>query len=378
MPLVYSRWFAVDGFLEIYEDSITAIQDLCGCSSGDVVAHALPNAAAATWQVLDCGISHIFPGSGTGLLTAAAPAVVPQWPADEARAHSSPVELQEEPSVLASFFPGSGFRWDSSLVLFSGLQVLSHCTVMALTSGNIPSACVLYAAGAGWGPALAAGEVWRLITPIFLHGSNAHLITNILFQGRLGFGVESWLGSRRFAVLYLVSGALGNLFSAALNPFKLSVGASTSVMGVIGALAAPTIVKWCTNQPHNKMMLRTPLIILLLSNISDSADRVGHFSSFVVGILLSPILVKHKDSIAQQPVTEEGATLRPVDPVRQDPMADDVVTGTALGALVLGSALACAQLHYRTSHGHMLFPISECPEGLGLLQNVQKHLVAKE
>lgn len=378
MTLVHSRWFAADGFLEIYEDSLTAIQFVFGCSADNVVTHIVPSTAAACWQVLDCGASQILPGSGTGLLTAAAPLVVPRWPdgESEARASSSLVEVKEETSRLASFFPG--FKWDSSLVLFSGLQVLGHCTIMALTSGSIPSACLLYAAGAGWGPALAAGEVWRLITPIFLHGSNAHLITNILFQGRLGFGVESGLGSGRFAVLYLASGALGNLFSAALSPIKLSVGASTSVMGIIGAMAAPTIVKMCTNKPHNKMMLQTPLIILLLSNISDSADRIGHFSSFVVGILLTPILAPHL-------ITEEGATLRPAEPVRQDPAEQvgqdpvaDVVTRTALGALVLGSALACAQLHYHVPHEHMGFPISECHESLGLLQNIQKHLVARE
>eukprot|EP00930_Biecheleria_cincta_P073308 TRINITY_DN60614_c0_g1_i1.p1 TRINITY_DN60614_c0_g1~~TRINITY_DN60614_c0_g1_i1.p1 ORF type:complete len:343 (+),score=40.78 TRINITY_DN60614_c0_g1_i1:58-1086(+) len=342
MSTVYSRWVAADAFLELYEDSINAIQDLFEC------AHVFPNAAAAGWQLVWCGESQIGPGIGTQLLTAAAPPVVVP------RGHESQDRVEPaEPCVLNSLF--QGFRWDSSIVVFSGLQVLCHGAMMIFATGSVPSVCALYAAGAGWGPALAAGEVWRLITPIFLHASNAHLIVNILFQCRLGFVIERSLGTSGLAKVYLGSGALGNLFSAAYNPFKISVGASTSVMGILGASVSPTIFDWLAGKPCKATSsFWVPMSILFVSNLSDQADRVGHCCSFIAGMVLAPVL-------------GEGAV---------EDASTAVVSRSAFRGLVASAALACVRLHYITSGEHFDLP---CPEhAIGVLDYIQGHVANKQ
>eukprot|EP00913_Durusdinium_trenchii_P022492 g21129.t1 len=86
--------------------------------------------------------------------------------------------------------------------------------------------------GAGWAPLVVRGDWWRLTMPIFLHGNFGHVLTNVIFQLRFGFKIEQLLGQSRFLFLYLASGTFGNLLSAALDPGKVAVGASTSASAV--------------------------------------------------------------------------------------------------------------------------------------------------
>jgi rhomboid protease GluP len=80
------------------------------------------------------------------------------------------------------------------------------------------------------------GELWRLITPIFLHGSILHIGFNMYALFALGPSLESYYGHGRYLALYLLSGFAGNVISFLFssNP---SLGASTAVFGLIGAEA---------------------------------------------------------------------------------------------------------------------------------------------
>ena len=79
-----------------------------------------------------------------------------------------------------------------------------------------------------------------------LHGkANAlHIFFNLFFQMRFGFGMEKQFGRRKFCLLYMFCGFLGNLISVALDPMKLAVGASTSGFGLLGVWAAEVLLTW--------------------------------------------------------------------------------------------------------------------------------------
>ena len=57
---------------------------------------------------------------------------------------------------------------------------------------------MLFAPSAIW-----AGEVWRLFTPIFVHGDHFHLLFNLMAMYAFGLRVESRLGTLRFCGLVL-------------------------------------------------------------------------------------------------------------------------------------------------------------------------------
>jgi membrane associated rhomboid family serine protease len=78
-------------------------------------------------------------------------------------------------------------------------------------------------------------ELYRLLTPVFLHGSPIHLFMNMVSLRNIGPMTEQIFGSGRFLALYLVSGMAGNLASSLQTP-NPALGASGAVFGVMGAL----------------------------------------------------------------------------------------------------------------------------------------------
>ncbi|ASW57222.1 rhomboid family intramembrane serine protease [Plantactinospora sp. KBS50] len=84
---------------------------------------------------------------------------------------------------------------------------------------------------------IAEGEWYRLFSAMFLHYGVVHLLLNMWALWVLGRSLEMALGPARFLGLYLVAGLGGNvaayLFSA---PNQQTVGASTAVFGLFGAL----------------------------------------------------------------------------------------------------------------------------------------------
>ncbi len=107
---------------------------------------------------------------------------------------------------------------------YSWLEVLS--------SG--PGVGVLEALGARDGELVAEGQVWRLLSCVFLHAGPIHLGLNMLALFGLGRLCEAVYGPRRFLSLFLISGLLGSLLSQ-WGGTDLSVGASGAVFGLMGA-----------------------------------------------------------------------------------------------------------------------------------------------
>jgi rhomboid protease GluP len=210
------------------------------------------------------------------------------------------VEEEEEEStacrLLAVLFPGYlGVR--SALGALSVRECVGFGVSVALGAmvGDSGGLCTLYHLGASWAPAMAHGGWWRLLAQIFLHANLQHLLTNIVFQCRLGFLLERELGGTRFCALYIVSGVLGNLFSAAMDPFKLSVGASGAAFAMLGASMTQLLAKWRTISPasrHGRVMFYALILPTLLVN--GGMDRWSHLGGCAAGglmyLLFSPEL----------------------------------------------------------------------------------------
>ena len=82
---------------------------------------------------------------------------------------------------------------------------------------------------------LQNGEIWRLVTHQFVHGSIFHLLVNMLMLFYLGKEVALRLGSLGFALVYLIGGVAAGLFEMA---FGLLVGSPHSIVGASGSVSA--------------------------------------------------------------------------------------------------------------------------------------------
>jgi membrane associated rhomboid family serine protease len=86
-----------------------------------------------------------------------------------------------------------------------------------------------------FGPAVADGEWWRLVTSGFMHAGVIHILFNMYILYWLGTMLEPALGHARFVALYFTSLLCGSFGVLLLSPDSLTVGASGAVFGLMGA-----------------------------------------------------------------------------------------------------------------------------------------------
>ena len=86
-----------------------------------------------------------------------------------------------------------------------------------------------------YGPAVAAGQWWRLFTAGFLHSGVIHLGLNMFVLYILGPSLEGVLGRVRYLALYLTGLLAASVGALLLSPIALTVGASGAIFGLMGA-----------------------------------------------------------------------------------------------------------------------------------------------
>jgi membrane associated rhomboid family serine protease len=116
------------------------------------------------------------------------------------------------------------------------LNVIAFLAMTAAGSGLMTSpAGEVYVNGRLFGPAVADGDWWRIVSAGFLHANLLHLAFNMYFLYFLGTLMEPEIGKLRFAIIYLVSLLGGSFGALLLSPNAYTVGASGAVFGMMGA-----------------------------------------------------------------------------------------------------------------------------------------------
>lgn len=146
---------------------------------------------------------------------------------------------------------------------------------------------------------LANSQYWRLLAALFLHYGAVHLAVNLYALYVLGPPLERLIGALRFAFSYIVAG-LGStagvvaLWRLQWTQADFLVGASGSVMGIVGAWAG-----WLLRHRHTPMARRRlatiGLIVIIQSafdlytpQISMAAHLCGLGTGLCVGLVTAP------------------------------------------------------------------------------------------
>ncbi|RIK55871.1 MAG: rhomboid family intramembrane serine protease, partial [Chloroflexi bacterium] len=149
---------------------------------------------------------------------------------------------------------------------------------------------VLITFGAKVNELVAAGEVWRLFTAMFLHIGVIHLLFNLYALNALGPLVEGYFGHIRFLIIYLLGGLFGSLASYAFSPLP-SAGAS----GAIFALAGATTIYFLRYRENfgarGRAILQNMLLVIGVNLIfglgAGGIDNWGHMGGLVGGAALA-------------------------------------------------------------------------------------------
>ncbi len=135
-----------------------------------------------------------------------------------------------------------------------------------------------------------AGEVWRLLTSIFLHVDILHLLVNMYSLYVIGGQLETFLGKTKYLIVFLVSGIVGSLFSCVMHSVS-SVGASGAIFGLLGSL----LYFGYHYRLYLGSVLRTQVIPIIIINLIigfrlPGIDNFAHIGGLVGGYLITMAL----------------------------------------------------------------------------------------
>lgn len=191
---------------------------------------------------------------------------------------------------------------------------------------------------------IVAGQVWRLVTPIFVHASLVHFLFNAYALYIFGRTIESAYGQARFFFLFFFAGIGGTVLSLWLSP-NGSVGASGAIFGLF---AAEIVLLWRNREllgPQANAGLRT-LFINAALNLAialvpgSRIDIWGHVGGALTGALLA-LWIGPVWRIAEPQTPFGPRSIEDGQPFTLVRLAGTVVLyGALLGAVVLYIALA--------------------------------------
>ncbi len=134
-----------------------------------------------------------------------------------------------------------------------------------------------------YGPFVADGQWYRIITSAFVHAGLIHLLFNMIVLWWLGGALERYAGTLRFGAIYLSSVVWGAAGALLLAPDALTVGASGGIYGLMAALLV-------LERQQGIALLGSSVGIFLLLNLAitfviPGISIGGHLGGLVGGFL---------------------------------------------------------------------------------------------
>lgn len=172
-----------------------------------------------------------------------------------------------------------------------GINVVAY--LWELATGALSSDQALINAGAMYGPAMAAGQWWRIVTGTFLHGGFLHILFNMIALLQVGTFVEQIFGGRRMLVLYALSMVGAGLAIYQFSYPEITVGASGAIFGIFGSLTAAGL----RLGPRGRSLVTSNIGIIVVNlligflaplHISNAGHIGGVLTGFVFGFFLMP------------------------------------------------------------------------------------------
>ncbi len=166
--------------------------------------------------------------------------------------------------------------------------------LMSLAGGTTNEA-TLMAFGVKSNAEINQGQIWRLVTPIFIHIGLLHLFFNSYALWIVGPQVEKLYGSTRFVILYVVTGVAGVFGSYFYHPQSISAGASGAIFGLFGVLLVFGIRYRRSIPPFFKRAVGTGVLPVIVINLIigftiPGIDNSAHISGLLAGAALAGIV----------------------------------------------------------------------------------------
>lgn len=154
-------------------------------------------------------------------------------------------------------------------------------------------------------------EPYRFITSIFLHGGLEHLMFNMFALGLFGSILEKIIGSKRFLIIFFVSGLISGTGSVIF--YSSSIGASGTIFGILGTLTVlrPKMMVWVLGVPMPMFLAAGIWAFMDLigmfapTGVANAAHLFGLFGGIGIGIYLRPRFKKEGKGKKEENLPDE-------------------------------------------------------------------------
>ena len=130
------------------------------------------------------------------------------------------------------------------------------------------------------------GQIWRLVTPIFIHLSILHILFNMLWFKDLGYMIEDRFGKNELLILILISGVVSNLAQYFVSGPQFG--------GMSGVLYAMLGFVWVYKKIHHDFEYALPArditimigwLLMCLTGFLGPIANTAHAGGLFVGML---------------------------------------------------------------------------------------------
>lgn len=176
---------------------------------------------------------------------------------------------------------GGRERSGTPVVTYALIAVNVLVFIVQMAAGNLEKQLSL------WPPAVADGQLYRLVTSAFLHYGATHLLLNMWALYVVGPPLESWLGRLRFGALYALSGLGGSVLVYLLTTNSATAGASGAIFGLFGA----TFVVGKRLALDVRWVVAVIAINLVFTFVAPAISWQGHLGGLVTGVVVAAAYV---------------------------------------------------------------------------------------
>jgi membrane associated rhomboid family serine protease len=196
---------------------------------------------------------------------------------------------QQRTRVVRGAVAPSHFDAPATYVLIALNVAVFLAEVAGGGGGLTPSGSSLIFNFGLFGPSVAEGEWYRLLTSGFLHASIFHIGFNMFALYFLGRILEPGIGTPRFVAIYFASLFAGSLGATILSPDSLTIGASGAIFGIFGAT-------FVIARHRGIAGLASSVGIILVLNLVFTLGRPeislgGHVGGLIGGVLCALFIV---------------------------------------------------------------------------------------
>lgn len=184
------------------------------------------------------------------------------------------------------------------------LNLIALILEYAVFGGTGPESLVK--AGGLYAPSIQNGQIYRLLTTIFLHSGYTHFIVNAFCLFSVGAWIEKGVGHKWTLFIYLFGGLFSSIITyqadiawAAMHAPVVTVGASGAISAFLGALIVFKSMRpeWMSFTTSGRLLAGAFMMILPIffaGNISIISYIGGQIGGMIAGAIV--ILIEKNQS----------------------------------------------------------------------------------